>query len=124
MIQDALDLSDRLRVEDGLSVGVVNARFIKPLDSELLLSQAKSNRLVVTLEDGVLSGGFGSAVLETISDAGLSTAVHRIGWPDRFVEHGTNVNILRASAGLAPDQMLEGIRGKFKALLAEIKETV
>jgi 1-deoxy-D-xylulose-5-phosphate synthase len=62
--------------------------------------------------------------LETISDAGLSTAVHRIGWPDRFVEHGTNVNILRASAGLAPDQMLEGIRGKFKALLAEIKETV
>lgn len=124
MVQDALELSERLQVEDGLSVGVVNARFIKPLDSELLLSQAKSARLIVTLEDGVLSGGFGSAALETISDAGLSTAVHRIGWPDRFIEHGTDIATLRANAGLAPDQMLEGIRKKLATLSKEVRETV
>jgi 1-deoxy-D-xylulose-5-phosphate synthase len=124
MIQDALDLSERLHVEDGLSVGVVNARFIKPLDRELLFSQAKSAQLIVTLEDGVLSGGFGSAVLESLSEEGLSTPVHRIGWPDRFIEHGTDAAILRASVGLAPDQMLAGIRKKLATLSNQVRETV
>ena len=116
MIQDAFELQDRLQTEDDLSVGVVNARFIKPLDSELLLSHAQSARLIVTMEDGILSGGFGSAVLENLSDAGSDTAVHRIGWPDRFIEHGSSVEILRASVGLSPEQMLEGIRQKVKTL--------
>jgi 1-deoxy-D-xylulose-5-phosphate synthase len=111
-------------VEDGLSVGVVNARFIKPLDRELLFSQAKSAQLIVTLEDGVLSGGFGSAVLESLSEEGLSTPVHRIGWPDRFIEHGTDAAILRASVGLAPDQMLAGIRKKLATLSNQVRETV
>lgn len=120
MIQDALELSRRLEAEDGLSVGVVNARFIKPLDRDLLLNQAKFAHLIVTMEDGILSGGFGSAVLETLSDAGLATAVHRIGWPDRFIEHGSDVAILRASAGLAPEQMLAGIRRKLKTHPVEV----
>lgn len=120
MIQDAIELKERLESEDGLSVGIVNARFIKPLDSELLLSQALSARLIVTMEDGILSGGFGSAVLETLSDAGLATGVHRIGWPDRFIEHGSNSSVLRANAGLAPEQMLQGIRAKLKTLPVEV----
>lgn len=116
MIQDALEISDRLKLEDGLSAGVVNARFIKPLDRALLLSQAAENRLIVTLEDGVLSGGFGSAVLEALSEAELATPVHRIGWPDQFIEHGSDIPTLRAGAGLTPEDMLAGIRKKLKAV--------
>jgi len=114
LVQDAIEISDRLKLEDGLSVGIVNARFTKPLDTELLLQQAKENRLIVTLEDGVLSGGFGSAVLEALSEAELATPVHRIGWPDQFVEHGTSIPDLRASAGLSQEDMLSGIRKKLK----------
>ncbi len=114
MVQEALELSDRLHVEDGLDVGVVNARFTKPIDTELLLSQAEGNRLIVTMEDGVVTGGFGSAVLEALSNAEVATPVHRIGWPDSFVEHGSDVAVLRASAGLSPDDMLAGIRKKLK----------
>ena len=110
MVQDALALSERLAAEDGLSCSVVNARFIKPLDTQLLLKQAKRAQLIVTMEDGILAGGFGSAVLETLSDAGQKTHVHRIGWPDEFVAHGTSVSDLRARYGLSPQDMLEGVR--------------
>ncbi len=114
MVQNALEISDRLKLEDGLSAGVVNARFIKPLDSELLLSHAKENRLIVTLEDGVLSGGFGSAVLETLSESEMNTPVHRIGWPDEFIDHGSDIATLRAIGGLSFDDMISGIRKKLK----------
>ncbi len=114
MVDDALELSERLRVEDGISASVVNARFIKPVDQELLLSHAKTHRLIVTLEDGVKAGGFGTAALETLSEAECSTPVHRIGWPDEFVEHGSDVATLRASVGLSVDDMLSGIRKKLK----------
>ena len=114
MVRDALEISDRLKLEDGLSAGVVNARFIKPLDNELLLSHAKDNRLIVTLEDGVLSGGFGSAVLETLSECEMSTPVHRIGWPDEFVDHGSDIATLRAIGGLSFDDMISGIRKKLE----------
>ena len=64
--------------------------FVKPLDVELLLSEARRTRRVVTVEENVLAGGFGSAVLEAIAEAGLEYAsVHRIGMPDSFIEHGT-----------------------------------
>lgn len=114
MIQDAFEISDRLKLEDGLSAGVVNARFIKPLDTDLLLAHAKENRLIVTLEDGVLSGGFGSAVLETLSESEVTTPVHRIGWPDRFIDHGSDISALRASGGLSLEDMVSGIRKKLK----------
>ncbi len=114
MIQDAFEISDRLKLEDGLSAGIVNARFIKPLDTDLLRSHAKENRLIVTLEDGVLSGGFGSAVLETLSEDEITTPVHRIGWPDKFVDHGSDISGLRASGGLSLEGMLSGIRKKLK----------
>jgi 1-deoxy-D-xylulose-5-phosphate synthase len=114
MVRDALEISDRLKLEDGLSAGVVNARFIKPLDNELLLSHAKENRLIVTLEDGVLSGGFGSAVLETLSEFEMATPVHRIGWPDEFIDHGSDIATLREIGGLSFDDMISGIRKKLK----------
>jgi len=116
MVQDALRLADRLANEEGLSVGVVNARFVKPLDRALLLSQAAVVPLIVTMEDHVLAGGFGSAVLETLQEADCATPVERIGWPDKFVEHGSNVEILRAAYGLAPDDIARRVKDRYKRL--------
>lgn len=119
MVQDALKLAARLATEENLSVGVVNARFVKPLDRALLLSHAACIPLLVTLEDHVLAGGFGSAVLEALQDADCPTAVERIGWPDKFVEHGSNVEILRAAYGLSPDDIHRRILARWRNLREE-----
>jgi 1-deoxy-D-xylulose-5-phosphate synthase len=105
MVAEALKIAEKLAVEEGLSCGVVNARFVKPLDRTLLLSQAACLPLLVTMEDHVLAGGFGSAVLEALQEADCPVAVERIGWPDRFVEHGTSADDLRASCGLSFDDI-------------------
>ena len=119
MIADALSIADRLAAEENLSVGVVNARFIRPLDRTLLLSQAVVVPLIVTIEDHVLSGGFGSSVLEALQDADCPAAVERIGWPDRFVEHGSNIELLRAAYGLSPDDMHRRVLSRWRNLRAE-----
>src|SRR4051812_21815262 len=116
MVQDALKLAQRLEREENVSVGVVNARFVKPLDRNLLLSQAAVVPLIVTLEDHVLAGGFGSAVVETLQEAHLPTAVERIGWPDKFVEHGSSVEILRAAYGLSPEDIFKRVSDRWRAL--------
>ena len=119
MVQTALKLAERLEREERLSVGVVNARFVKPLDRTLLLSQAAVVPLVVTMEDHVLAGGFGSAVLEALQEAHCATPVERIGWPDKFVEHGSSVEILRAAYGLAPDDIARRVLARWRSLQAE-----
>jgi len=119
MIAEALQIAERLATEERLSVSVVNPRFIKPLDRTLLLSQATVVPLIVTMEDHVLAGGFGSAVLEALQDAECATAVERIGWPDRFVEHGSNNAVLRAANGLAPDDLYRRILARWRNLNAE-----
>jgi 1-deoxy-D-xylulose-5-phosphate synthase len=116
MVQEALQLAARLATEENLSVGVVNARFVKPLDRALLLSHAACVPLLVTMEDHVLAGGFGSAVLEALQDADCPAAVERVGWPDKFVEHGSNVETLRASYGLAPDDIYRRVLGRWRSL--------
>jgi 1-deoxy-D-xylulose-5-phosphate synthase len=81
--------------EEGIDVGVVNARFVKPLDAETILRAVKQCDFAVTVEEAALTGGFGSAVLETASDAGLSTDhIHRLGIPDQFIEHGDRGELL------------------------------
>ena len=112
MVPEALALAEQLAAQTGLSVGVVNARFAKPLDATLLVTQAKAAKLVVTLEDGAVTGGFGTGALETLAEFGVRTPVLRLGWPDRFVGHATDVKTLRAANGLAPEQMLAAIREK------------
>ncbi len=113
MVQDALHLAEKLLLEENLSVGVVNARFVKPLDRTLLLQQALVTPLIVTMEDNVVAGGFGSAVLEALQDANCATPVERIGWPDKFVEHGSSVEILRAAYGLAPDAIMRRVLARW-----------
>jgi 1-deoxy-D-xylulose-5-phosphate synthase len=119
MVQDALKLAERLAAEEQLSVGVVNARFVKPLDRALLLSHAACIPLLVTMEDHVVAGGFGSAVLEALHDADCPVAVERIGWPDKFVEHGSNAEILRAAYGLSPDDIRSRVLARWRNLSAE-----
>jgi 1-deoxy-D-xylulose-5-phosphate synthase len=101
IVMRALEAADVLAREDW-SVGVVNARFVKPLDRERIVDQARGKRLVVTFEESVESGGFGSAVLEAIEDARLrdpalrDTAVRIVGIPaDRFVDHGAVADLRR-----------------------------
>jgi 1-deoxy-D-xylulose-5-phosphate synthase len=118
MVQDALKLAQRLEREEHISVGVVNARFVKPLDRHLLLSQAAVVPLLVTMEDNVLAGGFGSAVLEALQEAHCNTPVERIGWPDTFVEHGSSVEILRAAHGLSADDIFQRVLTRWRSLSA------
>jgi 1-deoxy-D-xylulose-5-phosphate synthase len=71
------------------------------------------------MEDHVLAGGFGSAVLEALQDADCAVAVERVGWPDKFIEHGTNVEVLRATYGLGPDDIHRRVVGRWRNLQAE-----
>ncbi|HEU0242487.1 MAG TPA: transketolase C-terminal domain-containing protein, partial [Candidatus Limnocylindrales bacterium] len=97
----ALEVADTLEAK-GWSVGVLNARFVKPLDRQLILDQARGKQLVVTFEESVLTGGFGSAVLEAFEEARMTDPAYRgiavrpIGIPgDRFVDHGSVVDLRR-----------------------------
>jgi 1-deoxy-D-xylulose-5-phosphate synthase len=114
MLAEANRVAARLAREENLSVGVVNARFVKPLDRALLARQAAVVPLFVTMEDHVLEGGFGSAVLEALQQAGCGAVVERVGWPDRFVEHGTSVDGLRAAHGLAPGEIYRRVLDRWR----------
>lgn len=118
MLADAIALADQLEREDGLSVGIVNARFIKPMDESMLRETANSAKLLVTLEDHVIQGGFGSAILEALNVLDLQTPLKRIGWPDQFVGHASSVNDLRAPLGLDADGIIRQVRQAFSACAA------
>ena len=94
--------------EKGVRASVVNMRFVKPLDKAIIDAAAKKNKLMVTLEENVLPGGFGSAVAEYMADAGHGTPLLRIGIPDRFVSQGAKSKLLE-SCGLLPEQIAEKI---------------
>ena len=101
----AQDLARSLK-QQGFSAAVINPRFVKPLDRDLLAEYARRVSVMVTLEDHVLMGGFGSVVLEALSDMQLDVPVVRIGWPDRFIEHG-KPDQLRAKYGISVESALE-----------------
>lgn len=109
MIGIAKEVIKLLR-RDGIQLGLANARFIKPLDKELLTEIAKNYPCIITIEDHALSGGFGSAVLEFLSDNNLNqTQCIRFGIPDRFIQHG-NISQLRELLGLTPSSIAERIK--------------
>jgi 1-deoxy-D-xylulose-5-phosphate synthase len=108
MVPMACEIAGKLEGE-GVSAAVINARFAKPVDAEMVAFYARHVDVVLTLEDHVLAGGFGSAVLETVSSAGIDTPVVRIGWPDRFIEHG-KPDDLRAKYGISVAAALEKLR--------------
>ena len=110
---DAAMKTAKLLEEGGLSTAVVNMRTVKPLDTALLHRMAHEKKMLVTMEENALAGGFGSAVLEDLSDAGFSVPVVRFGIADDFIEQGKPQELLEI-AGLLPEQMAERILAIWK----------
>jgi len=107
-----------LLANEGINATVINARFIKPLDSELILEAARRCRRVVTVEDGVRMGGFGSAVLEMLQDHGCCVPVQRLGLPDQFIEHGKR-ELLMEILGLDGPGVARSVRQFVRGLPTE-----
>jgi 1-deoxy-D-xylulose-5-phosphate synthase len=101
--------------KEGLDIAVINARFIKPVDDELILRFCRSGAKVITVEEGSLAGGFGSAIMERAQELGIDgVEFHRIGIPDEYVHHGSQ-DVLRAQYDLHP----EGIAARVKKFIAQ-----
>ena len=92
----------------GFVVAVINARFVKPLDMEVIRTYAAQGSVLVTLEDHVKMGGFGAAVLEALDALQLQVPVIRVGWPDQFIEHG-KVDQLRSRYGLSVEAVVDQV---------------
>jgi len=107
MVPLACDTAERLNGM-GLRAGVVNARFVKPLDKARLYAQARDAALFVTLENGAVMGGFGSAVREALAEGDSGCPVRAYGWPDEFVGQGTTRQLME-DAGLVPERLAEEI---------------
>ena len=109
MVAPSVEAAERLS-EEGISVAVINARFVKPLDEEMILSMAKKTGWIVTVEEHVLMGGFGSAVLECLDAQGVTgIKTHRIGLPDMYIEHGPQA-VLRQKYGLDANGIFSSVR--------------
>src|SRR6266699_2644614 len=104
---------------EGYDVAIINPRFVKPLDGGVTEFFGRAAEVVVTLEDHVRMGGYGSAVLEWFDEKRITTPVIRIGWPDHFVEHGTNADDLRKKYGLTAENILARIKAELMAAPAE-----
>ena len=111
MVLPSLNAANAL-AERGINIKVVDARFVKPLDEELLLDLAADAKAIVTVEENVLAGGFGSAILELLSSRGIRKPVLNIGLPDRFIEHGPRSKLLEV-VGLTS----EGVSAKITEFL-------
>ncbi|MBW4578467.1 MAG: 1-deoxy-D-xylulose-5-phosphate synthase [Tildeniella nuda ZEHNDER 1965/U140] len=107
MVYPSMQVAEILS-EHGIQATVINARFAKPLDTELILPLAQKIGRVVTLEEGCLPGGFGSAIAEALLDADIAVPLTRIGVPDQLVDHATP-DESKADLGLTPPQMAERI---------------
>ncbi len=106
--------ADQLAAE-GFDVAVINPRWTKPIDAGTHEFFGRAADLVVTLEDHVLMGGYGSTVLEHFADARITTPVVRIGWPDQFIEHASTVDFLRKKYGLSVENTVAQAKARFAA---------
>lgn len=108
-----------LQIENKINISIAHydMRFVKPLDEEMLHEIGKKFDRIITIEDGVIQGGFGSAVLEFLSDNGYNIQLKRLGIPDSFIEHGTPeelYNMLGLDADGISKSILEDIKGLMK----------
>jgi 1-deoxy-D-xylulose-5-phosphate synthase len=116
MASEALSAAGRLAAEGGPDLTVVNARFVKPLDVELLAAQLHPGSRLMTVEENALAGGFGSAVMEAVASLKVpDVAVERLGIPDEFQPHGSQ-EILRARVDLD----VEGIMRRARAFFPQV----
>jgi 1-deoxy-D-xylulose-5-phosphate synthase len=112
LLKMAQQTAERLKGE-GFDVAVINPRFTKPIDAACTSFFGQAADLVVTFEDHVVTSGYGSGVLELLSEMRISTPVVRIGWPDQFIEHASSVDDLRNKYGLTVENVLTQIRARF-----------
>lgn len=108
MVKKALDVRDIL-LKENINPTIVNARFLKPMDEELLSELLKTHSKVVTIEDNIVSGGFGSRINKFIIDNNYNVKIENIGIPDKFVEHGS-VDELFATIGMSDEQIADRIK--------------
>jgi 1-deoxy-D-xylulose-5-phosphate synthase len=110
----AMKAAEQLNAE-GFNCAIINPRFTKPIDTELHERFAGVSEVVVTLEDHVLMGGYGSTVLELLSEKRIQVPVVRIGWPDQFIEHASSVDHLRQKYGLTAENTVAKVKSQFNA---------
>ncbi len=113
MVKTARQVRDRLR-EDGRRVSLINARFVKPIDEEMILEACRSHDLIVTMEENVASGGYGEKVRACMQEKGLDRDFLGIALPDAYVEHG-NVELLKREVRIDADSIVERILEKQRA---------
>ena len=111
MVKTAVEVRSRLR-DMGYSCSLINVRFAKPLDEEMLERTAEDHRLIVTMEENVRSGGFGDQVLEYLNDTGNPIRVINVALPDDYVEHG-NVDVLKRETCIDADSVLKKILAEY-----------
>ena len=104
ILYDAVNAVEELKC----SASIINARFVKPLDKDLISKYARKAKNIITLEEGTVNGGFGSAVVELLEDSGIKASVKRIGVPDKFIEHG-KPDIQKKLAGIDKDSIKKAI---------------
>ena len=125
-LADCVQAAEKLS-EEGIEIAVINARFVKPLDTRAILQAIREQPFVLTVEEGCLMGGFGSAVLEAANDAGLETShIRRLGIPDQYVEHAERSELL-ADLGLTSTSIADTCRrlaGLENAVLRPARRTV
>ena len=113
MVEEAVSVREVLKAE-GHKVSLVNARFMKPLDEEMILETAKEHKLIVTMEENVASGGFGEAVLTVLHREKVECKVLQIALPDSYIEHGS-VSVLKEMLGIDPAGIAQRIREALQA---------
>ena len=114
MFEEAVHTRELLK-EEGFSCTLVNGRFVKPIDEEMIRKLAKSHKLIVTIEENVQSGGYGERVLEFVSRNSLDVTVLTLALPDDYIEHGS-VDVLRREVKLDAVSMEKRIAEKYQML--------
>jgi 1-deoxy-D-xylulose-5-phosphate synthase len=109
---------------EGYDVAVINPRFTKPIDAGTHEFFGRAADVVVTLEDHVLMGGYGSAVLELFSEKNVTTPVVRIGWPDQFIEHATTQDELRKKYGLSVENTVAKVKAQFEEVPVKVTRLI
>ena len=109
-VQNAIEIAEDYENHYGIKPAVVDSRFLKPLDEDLLLEHCLKYKAIITFEDNVLQGGFGSAILECIASNGVQIPTLRFGWPDEFIDHGDSTDVIRKKYGLDNPSILKRIK--------------
>lgn len=117
MVKTALEVREEF-VQKGYSVSLVNARFVKPIDENMVKALCKDHKLLVTMEENVASGGFGEKVRDYLQTLDTDAKVLSIALPDAYVEHG-NVDILRKEVGIDNDSIIQKVTEKYKTIYRE-----